>query len=272
MGIDGNPEFAPVPPIELRNETIDHALFRQDLLQPLPVFGMNVELLPDIGDGVDHLLLGIVAEHPVKGRVHVQIASFGRGPVYSLDGVFIDLAILLFTGDPFLLGHPKLGNILRYPQKIKRLLLFIHDGDLLRMEDPRSQIPGFDGFVANVHQGLPGEGLPILGGKKIRLLPGEKIVIVFADQIVPANSQQFFPGPVEPDKVQGFCVLDKDHVGDVLDDAGQKLLLLPQLLLLGPQLLIHGFEIQDLLLQLAAQGFVVAAEKFHLLLQRCQHR
>ena len=77
---------------------------------------------------------------------------------------------------------------------------------------------GQEVFLGNVQEFLPLENLAVFLQEEIRLFRREKIVVALAKEFVLGNAHQLFAGPVAAHEAQVFGLLEKEHVGDVVDD------------------------------------------------------
>src|SRR5829696_1405933 len=104
-----DPHSVSVLTVHLYLEAAHEAIPQRALVELLPAFRLNVELVPDIGDVPEQLLRRLVAQHPGHRGVRGQKPSVDGGLEDSFDGVLEDRTVLL-------LGLPALATHLSVPE------------------------------------------------------------------------------------------------------------------------------------------------------------
>ncbi len=130
-------------------------------------------------------------------------------------------------------GLARLGDVLRDPEQVFGRSLVVEDRDLLGVEPALTGLR-LDRLFRNVLDHARVDRLAIARLEELRLAAGEEVEVVLPDQGGPAEAEQLFTGPVDPLEAQLARLLHEDHVGDVLDDRSEELLVRPQRLLRAP--------------------------------------
>ena len=158
--------------------------------------------------GADDPVVGVNQVHGVFDEVH-RIRPLGGGPGERL------------------LHAPALGDVLGDAQQVKRLPRFIQDRDFLGVQEAHAVVLRVNRLFGNVVRHALAQDIPVLGGEKVRFLPGEEVVIALAEHLVAGKTEQILGGLVEAHEPEILGVLDKQHVGEILDHGVEEYLHAP---------------------------------------------
>jgi len=191
-----------------------------------------LHLFRDLGEDIVMVFADYVA---LPETVIVEVSFAGEDVAQFIvedgDGVGIVLDDRLHQGLPFgqvVLRVPAVGDVLRDAQQVFRFPRFVQDRDFPGMDHPLSPGRREDGLHRDI-DAVPGpDGFPVLCDVGIGDIGREEVMIALPQDLVFPDAQQFLPGLVEPDKAMAPGILDEYHVRDIVHDAVEESLVLPQ--------------------------------------------